>query len=114
MKEKRRLQRRHLIFYLRVFKQKTNELLGYLVDINSEGIMIISENQIKINTKIKVEMALPTETGDRKPFEFEAKSKWCKKDINSDFYDIGFHFVDINPENIEIIEELVNSFGFQN
>ncbi len=44
--EKRKFRRRQIIYYLRVFDQSTDQLLGHLVNITSEGAMIISENQI--------------------------------------------------------------------
>jgi hypothetical protein len=47
MQEKRKLKRRHLIYYLRVFEKNTDTLLGYLVDITPEGIMIMSESPVE-------------------------------------------------------------------
>lgn len=42
MEERRKLQRRHIMFYSRVFDRKTGGLLGYLGNITPGGAMVIS------------------------------------------------------------------------
>ena len=41
MDERRRLKRRHLIYYLRVFNQATDQLIGHLVDLTTEGTLTV-------------------------------------------------------------------------
>lgn len=112
MEEKRKFKRRHLIFYLRVFNRNNNNLIGYLVDITPEGVMLISEDPIKTNITFQFKMDLPTGIGKLKQLDFEAKSIWCKTDINPNFYDTGFQLLNVASNDIEIIENLIDSFGF--
>ena len=113
MLKERRLSRKHLIFYLRVFDRKTDEVIGHLVDITTKGVMLISEKPLKANTIFQLRMTLPVETMGSKQLSFDAKSAWVKKDINPDFYITGFEIQSIKPNDINVIEQLIKEFGFQ-
>jgi len=113
MKEKRRLKRRHLIFYLRVFNAETNQLLGYLVDLTPEGIMLMSEEPVEKGEKFKLRMDLPEEYSDRAKIEFDAESVWTSTDVNPDFYDTGFKFSNVSHEERLIIEDIIDDLGFE-
>ncbi len=43
---KRQLKRVHLIYYLRIFDNNSGNNIGHLVDITTQGIMMISEKPI--------------------------------------------------------------------
>lgn len=113
MEDKRQFKRRHLIFYLQVFDQKNDELIGYLVDITHEGIMLISESPIEKDKAFKLKMTLPSRIGKKSHITFDAKSVWSRKDVNSDYYDTGFQIQGMPMENIQLFDELVSSFGFK-
>ena len=110
--DQRRLKRWHLIYYLRVFDREKNELLGHLVDINTKGIMIISENPIETQKNYKFKMDLPRAIGGRTDVSFEAQSLWCKTDINTDFYDTGFKFTNVALKDVSLIEHLIHDLSF--
>ncbi len=112
MQEKRKLQRRHLIYYLRVFDRNMVNLIGHLVDITPEGVMVISENPIEIGKTFQMRMILPKEFFGKEQITFDAVSRWTDKDINPNFYDTGFQLENISKENIEIITQLIEDFGF--
>ncbi len=42
------IKRRHLIYYLRVWNNKEDKVLGHVVDITTEGLMLISEQEIPL------------------------------------------------------------------
>lgn len=111
--EKRKLKRRHLIYYLRIFDSNTNELIGHLIDIHPEGMMLITEDPIKTKAIFHLRMVLPKGIIKREQLKFDAKFKWCKKDVNPDFYDIGFQLLNVPAKKIEIIESLIEDFGFR-
>ncbi|HPH95074.1 MAG TPA: hypothetical protein PKW33_02095 [Anaerolineaceae bacterium] len=109
---KRKLQRRHLIYYLRVFDDTTNALLGHLVDITPEGVMLISENPIPTNVVYHLRMELPQDILGQGELEFVGKSIWSKKDVNPRFYDTGFEMIEVAQQHFTVIEQLVELFGF--
>jgi hypothetical protein len=111
-RDKRKLKRRHLIYYLRVFIRGTDQVLGHLVDLTSEGVMIINEKPVELQKSFHLSMALPEEISSKAHIDFEAESIWCRKDINPDFFDTGFRLTQINPDDMEIITHLIEDFGF--
>ncbi len=113
MQEKRKLKRRHLIYYLRVFDENSDQLIGHLVDITTEGAMLISEEPIKANTVFQLRMVLPAGIEGNKPISFDAQSIWCHKDVNPNFYASGFQLLNPAPEDVEVIEWLIDEFGFR-
>lgn len=112
MPDRRRVKRRHLLYYLRVFDQATGRQIGHLVDITPEGIMIMSERPIRAGRTIAMRMMLPGGSGER-AVEFEAISLWSGQDINPDFYDTGFKVEKATRRSLNEIETLIDDYGFR-
>lgn len=109
----RKFKRRHLIYYLRVYDRKAGVLIGHLADITTDGIMLVSEAPIKTEADFNFKMTLPAEIEGNRDISFDANSIWCKKDVNPDFYATGFKISNIENRDIELIEILIDSFGFR-
>ena len=45
--EKRQLERRHLLYYLRMWDASHNKLLGHLADVSTEGFLLVGEEKIE-------------------------------------------------------------------
>jgi c-di-GMP-binding flagellar brake protein YcgR len=110
--ERRAIKRRHLIYYLRVWQIDQNSALGHVVDINTEGMMLISERQVAIGKEMDLELRLPDSEGELKPMRFKAICRWCNKDINSAFYDSGFEFLSKSSQEMETLQKLIEAYGF--
>ncbi|MEE4357852.1 MAG: PilZ domain-containing protein [Desulfococcaceae bacterium] len=113
MPDKRKTKRRHIIYYLRVLDRKTNELTGQLVDITTEGMKLISENPIEPDTFLQLKMLLPEDINRKSEISFDVHTMWCKRDINPNFFSIGFEFADILQEDVNIIKNLIYDFSFR-
>jgi hypothetical protein len=55
----RSLKRRHLIYYLRVFDRSSGKLVGHLVDVTTQGMMLISEAPLPDEAEFELRMDLP-------------------------------------------------------
>jgi hypothetical protein len=113
MAERRKVKRRHLIYYLRVFDRASGRQLGHLVDLTADGMMLMSERPIRVGRTLALKMALPGGTGGEQIVEFDATSLWTSEDINPDFYDTGFKFEKISRKHLAQIETLVDDYGFR-
>ena len=109
----RKFKRRHLIYYLRVYDRSTGVLIGHLADITTDGIMLVSEAPIKTDKDFKFKMTLPAELEGSRDITFDASSIWSHKDVNPDFYATGFKIDNIERKDIELIEILIDTFGFR-
>lgn len=109
--EKRQIERRHLIYYLRVWDTESDRLLGHLADVSTEGLMTVGETPVETEREFDLKMLLPSVTGDAEPLVFKAKSCWSSNDVNQQFYDTGFQFTEISPQTIERIQLLIEEYG---
>ena len=108
MSDNRRWKRWQLIFYLRVFDKQTQQLLGHVVDITTNGMMLISDKPLPIDKEYFVMLDIPDEEGGRRTVSLRTHSLWSKRDVNPDFFDTGFRLVDPTPEAVHHIRLLID------
>lgn len=101
------------MFYSRVFDRSTGMMIGYLSDITPAGAMIISEEPNKTDTLHRLVMDLPEDVFNKQHLSFEAKCVWCRPDVNPHFYMSGFQMENIAAEDAEIIERIIEDYGFR-
>ena len=81
MPEKRIFKRRQLIYYMKVLEQDTDRLFGFLVDITTEGIMIMCETPAEMDKTYRLKIPLKKELSDLELLTFDATCKWCNKNL---------------------------------
>ena len=112
MAENRKLKRWHLIYYLRVFDQDSDSLLGHLVDITTEGVKMVSEIPIPTEKDFRLRMEVPLESSKAEEVMFEAHSLWCRRDTNPDFFAAGFRLVNPKRTVVNLIRGLISELSF--
>jgi hypothetical protein len=113
MEERRRLPRKYLIIYSRVFEQSLGKLLGYLSDLSEHGAMIIADEPLEVNAILPLRLDLP----DPKIFHahhlmISARVAHCETDISPAFYDIGLEFLNVSPEQKIILQKMMEVYEF--
>ena len=111
--DRRKLKRRYLAFFTRVFDRSTGQLLGHLADLTPEGMMIISEKPLKTEMNYHLEMDLSGSFFEKERLNFQAASIWCKPDIDPSFYNTGFRLGKMSGEDIAIIERIIQEYGIR-
>jgi len=114
MDERRKLKRRHIMFYSRVFNRKTGQLLGYLGNLTPEGVMLISENPMEVDEEVLLRLDLPEDIYGKSILNLRSQSVWCRPDIDPNFYTTGFQLIDVDKDDMEIIEQIIDDYGFRN
>ena len=114
MADARMLKRRHLSNYLRVSDRDTGQLLGHIADITAEGVRLFGERAIEPNTTLQCRMDLPIATRGNKHVAFDARSIWCQKGYNPDYYDTGLQLKNVSTRDADIITHLIQSSVFRN
>jgi hypothetical protein len=113
MKNKRRLKRRSLIYYLHVQERSSGRLVGYLVDISTEGLLIMTESPIEPGTTLDLKILLESEMSAKQYLYFDARAVRCEKSINGTTYDIGCQLLNLAPEDFREIESIIDELGFR-
>lgn len=110
--EKKRETRRHLIYFSEVHDRDNRSFSGHLVDITKTGLMIISKEKVELEKQFHLEIILPEEVDGRDKINLKAKSLWCKKDVNPDYFATGLDIEEIDIIDEELIEYLIYEYGF--
>lgn len=113
-KTKYRSPRRHLIYFSVVHDRDNKSFEGHLADITKTGLMVISKEKVELEKQFHLEIILPEEMDGRDRINFVAKTIWCKKDVNPDYYATGLEIEEINIVDEELIEYLIYEYGFNN
>ncbi|MFZ6026927.1 MAG: PilZ domain-containing protein [Chloroflexota bacterium] len=113
MEERRKLRRRHVIYYSRVYERSTGELIGHVIDITPEGIKLISEQPIPVETHFHFRIDLPEEIMGRGYMFFEADSIWCAADANPDFYNTGFRVNGMDEQDVIFLNRMIDETGLR-
>ena len=113
MQEKRKLKRRYLLYYMRIYDLGSRKQIGNLVDITPQGIMIVGEHPIPEGQTCHLRMELTNEVAEKTYMEFSALSIWCEPDVTPDRFNTGLEILDLSPEDAEIIQRINELFGFR-
>jgi len=106
-KERRKLDRKYLIVYSRVFERNLGKMLGYLGDLSLSGAMIISEQAQTVNSVLPLRLDLPDlQLFNIGQLDIAARVAHCEPDINPAFYNIGF-------ELKVTIEKMMDAYEFR-
>ncbi len=111
--EKRKLPRRHLIYYLKVVEPGSGEVIGHLVDISPVGMMMIGNQPLEVGQLIPLQVLMPNVFEGPTHLDVVGETVWCHRDVNPDYYAIGLRFVAPLPDTGAVVRELVEAFGFQ-
>lgn len=105
--ERRREQRKHISYYLRIFDHDSGELIGHLIDFSNDGLRVLTEEPVETGMDFKLRLDLAAVMNFEQQLLFDAKSVWLEQDYSSNSYNCGFVIVKISNKTREIIEQLI-------
>lgn len=110
--QRRNLERRHLIFYLKVQDVKEDKLLGFLVDMSPGGFMLMSDEPLPEGKQFQVRFLLPDHGQYGIPFEVGATCMWCRQGPNLNIFDSGFRMDEPAEKVRESLKLVLEELGF--
>ena len=114
MDERRRLPRKYLIIYSRVFERNMGKLLGYLADLSLEGAMIITEDAMVEGTALALRFDLPDpKVFDASTLNLTARVARCNPDISPAFYNVGLEFLNVTENDKRVLEKMMDVYEFR-
>lgn len=111
--ERRNIERKNLVFYLRVFSSLSGGVLGYMRDISPGGFMLITESHVSGEQELELRMRLPTLARDQKEIIVPATTRWCRSDGDRDLFLAGFQMENLERTTSQLISNLIRDFGFE-
>ncbi|UCC43499.1 MAG: hypothetical protein JSU65_10185 [Candidatus Zixiibacteriota bacterium] len=113
MENRRVLPRRQTIYYLRVSDRKNRRLIGRVTDITTDGIRLCCEKPLAIDRTLCLTMDMPGPGKRKNRVKFEARSKWCGRDVNPDLFAAGLAIEKISDQDTRAIERLLVTSTFR-
>lgn len=92
--------------YFGVFDRSSGDFIGYLIDLSSEGMKVLSKRTVPEGEVMKLRIELPEEIKGSDELLVEARNVWCEKDAKPEFNRLGFSFATTFPYHAEIINLL--------
>ena len=112
MPERRTTPRKKFVFYMRVLNDDTQEILGHMVEVGSDGLQLETTMPLPINRDYYLRLEITPDLGDRPYIVFIARTKWCKMDeIELNLYHIGFGIAEIMPDDKQIFLNVLKKYG---
>ena len=110
--ERRKFRRKMLAYYLPVLDNKTQQIIGHLVDISPAGFMIDAKLPVQIRMEYDLRMEFMEAIAGRSSLEFKARNKWCSQNSITPFlYNAGFEITDIAGDSIAVIKRIGEKYA---
>ncbi len=114
MQERRKEQRKNLMAYTQVFNLSGGLLLGYLGDLNLFGAMVIGDKPMTENTELTLAIELPELPNiSASRITVSARVAWCQQDISPEYFNVGFQFKEVTPQQKIVIEAIMENYEFR-
>lgn len=110
--DQRRAKREHTIFYLEVIDAEIDQPIGRLVDITTEGLMLIHEKPLAVNREYQLKVVLPRELNNSTQIDIKAECRWCRQSVTLDYFDAGLLITDVSPNDRLRIEMVMKYYSF--
>lgn len=109
MSEKRKQFRKDVAVNLPVVDVNTGRVIGDLANISYAGLMINSKRAFVCNSVFQLSLLLPKPMCGVDTLYFGAECLWCNPADVSGRYWVGFHLIDISPQDLEVLKLFVEA-----
>lgn len=114
MKERRKQERKSLMAYTQVFDLYGGFLIGYLSDLSLSGAMAICEKPRQVNAEMTLSIELPELPNVKAArMVLPVRVVWCEQDISPQYYNVGFEFKAVTPQQKGMIESIIQNYEFR-
>ena len=103
--------RQQLIYHLRMFDDATKQVAGYVSNISPEGVRLMTEEPIPLNSRFHFRLELPHLIEGKRVLELVAINMWTHTSDRSHFYESGFRFESLSATERECIARLMFDYG---
>ena len=109
---RRKYKRKNLYYYLDVYKEGTDQLVGHILDITPDGVLVMSENEFEVNSYQKLSIKLPKKTLNDTEIDVEGVVMHSARGQNPDFFESGIRFENLSDITIGRIHRIIKEYGF--
>lgn len=111
IKERRQSKRWNLKVSLRVFIANSDEFVGHVLDVSLHGIKMASERQFGEAEEMAFDLEIPGADGQWRRTFVTALSVYCIHDTSGDSFYTGFKFLQVEPESLLSLQQLIDEIA---
>lgn len=93
-----------------VYDQKTESVVGQLLDISVKGLMIIGEIPFAQDTAYQFYLNFTPLLDYELKIPLDLRCAWMKSTASNEYFIAGFELINADPEHIKIINQLIERF----
>jgi len=115
MNNQRKESRKKLVAFTPVYDLLHKTLIGYIGDLNPLGVMVIGQKRVEVNKHLALGIEFPQDKSESHILKIviSARVAWCRQDESPQYFNIGFEFLDISPENAKVIDAILIRYQFR-
>ena len=115
MNNQRKDSRKRLVAFTPVYDLLHKTLIGYVGDLTPQGVMVIGEKPVEIDKHLTLGIEFPDDVSKTHSLRvaISGRAAWCRQDETPQYFNIGFEFLDISPENAKIVDAVLNRYQFR-
>jgi len=98
----------HLV---RVLDADSGRVIGRVVDITSDGLLLMSPQPLDVGRKIRMRVILPVMVNNRSDVEMDAEIVWSKQDPNPSFFQSGVKFLSLPGDDGFLLEDVMHKLN---
>ncbi|MDR1082086.1 MAG: hypothetical protein LBQ79_14290 [Deltaproteobacteria bacterium] len=116
LSEKRGLERRELIYYLRVRDTSSDQELGRMVDIHQKGLLVMGSRSLVPERVYPISIEMPKAMMEQGINNVSSKARvmWSRPSRTTSFMENGLMFVEPGMEAGRTIDRLIEFFALPN
>ncbi len=88
----------------------SNQEVGELVNITVDGLMIISNKRIEVQSIFQYSLILPDPINSQTQLDIGVDCLWCSEVEDFHRFWAGFQIIDASNETIEVIDKLIQNY----
>lgn len=108
---KRRLERKELSQAIAVHDVINGGIFGELVNITTEGLMVMTDREIETQAIFQLSLELPEPLIGSVQLLLGADCLWCRRTENFSRYWAGFQIIDASELAFEQVEALIDLYA---
>ncbi len=110
VEEKRKQIRQKLSTEIDVIDIHSERRLGQLMDVSTQGLMMLSDVPISTNSIFELLIQLPVEIEGCKEIRLGVESLWTRESNDGTQHWTGFHVISIDDQDLHCIEAVMRHF----
>ena len=111
MIQRRKSERRHLAYYLKVYDRLTGKLVGRMGNMTGEGLMLLSPDELEVGKAYALRVEFPEKVEGQTYLDIDVRSLWSDKDVLPNYYNTGCQLLESSLQYRELIQQVIEEFG---